>query len=190
MNRKIILPITFLLLTQIIFQINSGNCFSENTNLNYYKQTSLFFLDTNQNNSLTISDAVNFVKEISGGEVISAERRFKKSDPVWEIILISEEGSFVKMEISFYERTVYMMNSDEGPFTYDIKPATDLISLSEAIKIADSRSSQKVLKWKFLKVKDKWEYNFWLFTKSGKAQLRLDAETGETITGKKTKKNK
>lgn len=188
MNGKILHPLTILFFTLLVFQINSGNCFLENTNLNIYKQTSLLFLDTIKNNSLTISDAVNFVKEISGGDVISAERKFKKSDPLWELILITEDGSFVKMEISFYERTVLLMSSEEGPFTYDIKPAQEFISLSEAIKIADSQSSQKVLKWKFLKLKDKWEYNFWLFTKSGKAQLRLDAETGEIITGKKNKK--
>ena len=190
MNVKIIYTLNLLLLTLLVFQFNTGNCFSENTNLNKYMQTSLLFLDTNKNKTLTISEAVNFVMEISGGEVISAERKFKKSDPLWELILITSEGSFVKMEISFFDKTVLMMSSDEGPFTYDIKPSQDYISLFEAINIADSQSSQKVLKWKFLKVKDKWEYNFWLFTKSGKAQLRLDAETGEIITGKRTKNKK
>ncbi len=172
----------------VLLMLISQNCFPENFIADKYMKSAFNFPDTNKNNHLSIFDAVNFITEISPGEIISAEKKFRKDNPVWELILVTEQGSAVKFEVSYYERTILSVVSDETPFAYELRPSQKFISLSEAIKIVSSHTPQNVMKWKFHKVKDSWEYNFWLFTKSGKAQLRLNAESGEIISSKKKNK--
>ncbi|MBK8981949.1 MAG: hypothetical protein IPM38_06415 [Ignavibacteria bacterium] len=172
----------------ILLMLISQNCIPENFDADKYKETTFNFPDTNKNNHLSIVDAVNFISEKSHGEIVSAEKKFRKDNPVWEINLITEPGSAVKIEVSYFERSVLSMISDETPFTYDLRPSENFISLTEAIRIVSEHTQQNVMKWKFHKVKDNWEYNFWLFTKSGKAQLRLNAESGEIISSKKKSK--
>lgn len=42
-------------------------------------------------------------------------------------------------------------------------------------------SASKVLKWKLVESKSGMQYHFWMFTKGGAAQLKIDAVTGERI---------
>jgi len=166
----------------------SQNCFPENFIADKYMKSTFNFPDTNNNTHINIVEAVNFISEKSSGEIISAEKKFRKDNPFWELILFSESGSAVKLEVSCFERTILSMISDETPAAFDLRPSENFISLTEALKIVSEQTPQKVMKWKFHKVKDNWEYNFWLFTKSGKAQLRLNAESGEIISSKKKSK--
>lgn len=172
----------------ILLMLISQNCFPENFIADKYMNSAFNFPDTNNNTHLSIVDAVNFISERSRCEIISAEKKFRKDNPVWELILITETGSSVKLEVSYFERAILSMNSDESPSAFDLRPSENFISLTEALKIVSEQTPQNVMKWKFHKVKDNWEYNFWLFTKSGKAQLRLNAESGEIISSKKKSK--
>lgn len=172
----------------VLLMLISQNCFPGNFIADKYMKSAFNFPDTNKNNHLSIIDAVNFISEISPGEIVSAEKKFRKDNPVWELILLTEPGSAVKFEVSYFERTILSVISDETPVKYDLRPSENFISLSQAIKIVSEHTPQNVLKWKFHKIKDSWEYSFWLFTKSGKAQLRLNAESGEIISSKKKSK--
>ncbi|MBS1519329.1 MAG: PepSY domain-containing protein [Bacteroidetes bacterium] len=172
----------------VVLLFNCSKSYSENQCLNKYNKTSLIFLDTNKKNHQSITDAIELVREIMNGEIISACRKFRKDYPYWEINIIAAGGSSVEVEIVHSEMKILSMSSDEGPFTYDLKPSDVLISFFQAVRVVSEKTTSPILKWKFLKVKDKWEYDFWLFTKSGKAQMRVDAETGEIISAKKKKK--
>lgn len=154
-----------------------------------YNQSSGYFLDTNFNetprNSSGIREAVEYVLSLINGEIISAEKKFKNEIAYWKIDLITEERGGLSFEISGSANSVIKIISSEGPFDYEILPSKEHVKYSEACKTAEASVGMKILKWNYLKVKDKWEYHFWVFTKSGKAEVRVDAETGEVIKKKK-----
>ncbi len=144
-----------------------------------------YSLDTNASKEVSIVDAINFALGLFEGSVTKAEKKFKKDIPIWEIDLITVERGSVEIEISSSDKNLIKVISDEGPFEYEIKPEENFIPFSSARKTAEEKAGQKILKWSYYKNRSRWEYNFWLFTKSGRAQVRVDAETGEVITTKK-----
>lgn len=176
---KVIMPVVLILL----FCFNAESKFFHNK----YSKTSHNFLDTNTSNQITIKDAVDYTTELLKCDIIKAEKKFRKDIPVWKMNVITEGRGSAVIEISAMEKTLLSIDSDEGPFDYDLIPARDFISFAQAKKKAEEYSGQKTLKWKFLKSKNNWEYNFWVFIKSGKAQIRIDAASGDIVTVKKKK---
>ena len=150
---------------------------------NKYSQTSHNFLDTNVN----IKEVIDFMLLLIPGEVTKVEKKFKKDIPIWKINTITTSGGSIVIEISFREKKLLNLEADEGPFDYEITPDPSMVSFSSAKKTAEEYASQSILRWSLRQNKDKMEYNFWLFTKTGKAQVKVDAESGEVITKKKKK---
>ncbi len=164
------------------------NILSEgNTHRFKYSQSQNNFLDTNLNNSVSIKDAVDYAAHLLEGEIISAEKKFRKDIPIWKINLVTLQRGIIEFEISGLDKSLLRIDADQGPFDYNLKSDSTLLSFIAARKIAEDVNSQKILKWNFTKNKDKWEYDFWLFTKTGKAQVRVDAESGEILSNKKKK---
>ena len=174
---KIFLPFLFLLLMNFNIKGKEG--------LNKYNHSTANFLDTNIIKPISISDAVDYARMLMEGEVVKAERRFKKDVPFWKLDMVTEQKGVVEFEISLTEKDLIRIDSDEGPFDYEIRPVEKYISFLYAKKSAEESTGQKILKWNYFKNKNSWEYNFWVFTKSGKAQVRVDAESGEIINNKK-----
>ncbi|MEO8663961.1 MAG: PepSY domain-containing protein [Ignavibacteria bacterium] len=174
---KIFLPVLFLLL--------SGNNVMSKGISNKYNHSTANFLDTNINKSISITDAVDYAKRLMEGEIVKAERRFKKDIPFWKLDLVTGQKGIVEFEIALDEKNIIRIESGEGPFEYELVPAEKFVSFSKAKKAAEDFTGQKILKWNYFKNKSAWEYNFWIFTKSGKAQVRVDAESGEVIKNKK-----
>ncbi|MEO8447309.1 MAG: PepSY domain-containing protein [bacterium] len=153
-----------------------------------YNQTSNNFLDTNTAELVKIFAALEFVSSIFAGEILKAERKFKKDIPVWEMDMVTTDKGIIEIEISAIDKSLQRIDADEGPFEYEIDPGESSIKYKAARKIAEEFTGQKTLKWNYFRNRNGYEYNFWLFTKSGKAQVRVNAETGEILT--KTKKIK
>lgn len=135
-----------------------------------------------------IKKVIEFTLTIYNGEIYKIEKKFKKEIPVWNIEMVTKTGGSLEFEISGADEKLLVIIADEGPFDYEINPGNEIIPFSSASKTAEEFTSQKVMKWKLVQVKEKYEYDFWLFTKTGKAQVRIDALTGEIITKRKSKK--
>lgn len=146
-----------------------------------------YFPDSIATDAVSIVDAINFALGYFEGTVTKAEKKFKKDIPIWEIDLITAERGSIELEISSSDKNLIKVISSEGPFDYEIKPDKNFIAFSSAKKTAEDLTGQKILKWNYYKNRSRWEYNFWLFTKSGRAQVRVDAETGEVVSSKKKK---
>lgn len=155
--------------------------------LNKYSKTSHNFLDTNTSNQISIKDAVDYTTELLKCDITKAEKKFRKDIPVWKVNVITEGRGSAVIEISAMEKSLVSIDAGEGPFEYDLIPDKNFISFAEAKKKAEEYSGQKTLKWKYLKNKNSWEYNFWMFIKSGKAHVRIDAASGDIVTVKKKK---
>lgn len=149
-----------------------------------YNETTHYFLDTNVN----IIEVIDFSLLLVSGEVIKIEKKFKKDSPIWKVSMITSSGGSIDLELSYKENKLLNAEADEGPFDYELSPEPSLVSFSTAKRTAEEYTTQKVLKWSLKQNREKMEYNFWLFTKTGKAQVKVDAESGEVIT--KKKKNK
>lgn len=178
-TEKVFLPI----IAMLFFNFTIKGDYKQNK----YTQTSYNFLDTNVVNLISIKDAIDYVIQLSEGDVTKAERKFKKDIPIWKVDVITPGGGSVKVELSSLDKSLVRIDADEGPFEYDIKPDKNFVSFKDAKNIAEQSTGQKILKWNFFNSKKNWEYNFWLFLKSGKAQVRVDAESGEIITAKRKK---
>jgi uncharacterized membrane protein YkoI len=150
---------------------------------NKYNQTSYNFLDTNVN----IKEVIDFTLLLLPGEVTKIEKKFKKDIPIWKINMITSTGGSIEIELSYKEKRLLNLEADEGPFDYEMIADPEMVSFSAAKKTAEEYAAQNILKWSLRLNRDKMEYNFWLFTKTGKAQVKIDAESGEIITKKKKK---
>jgi len=148
-----------------------------------YSQTSHNFLDTNVN----IKEVIDFTLLLLRGDVTKVEKKFKKDIPIWKVNMITPTGGSMEFELSYKEKKLLNLEADEGPFDYEVFPDSSLVSFSNAKKTAEEYAAQNILKWSLRTNRDKMEYNFWLFSKTGKAQVKVDAETGEIVTKKKKK---
>jgi len=148
-----------------------------------YSQTSHNFLDTNIN----IKEVIDFTLLLLPGEVTKVEKKFKKDIPIWKVNMITPTGGSMEIELSYKEKKLLNLEADEGPFDYEILPDPGMVSFSFAKKTAEEYTAQNILRWSLRPNRDKMEYNFWLFTKTGKAQVKIDAESGEVISKKKKK---
>jgi len=148
-----------------------------------YSQTSHNFLDTNVN----IKEVIDFTLHLLPGEVTKVEKKFKKDIPIWKVNMVTPTGGSMVIELSYKEKKLLNLEAAEGPFDYEIIPEPGMVSFSAAKKTAEEYTSQNILKWSLKPNREKMEYNFWLFTKTGKSQVKIDAESGEVITKKKKK---
>lgn len=179
---KVLLPIIVIMLFGFT-RFNSKDIYQQNK----YNKTTYNFPYTNPIKYTDIISAIEFVKQLTEGNVIKAEMKFKKDLPVWIIYATGNSNNTFIVELSCEDNTLLRIDADEGPFEYELNPGKNFISFSESKKIAEEYTGIKTLKWRFLKNKNRWEYNFWLFLKSGRAQVRINAETGEIISTKKKK---
>lgn len=181
-TEKVCLPVILIMI--FVF---SGTNIKGNYLQNKYNKTSYNFPYINHIKNTDIKSAIDEVIRLTGGNVTKAEMKFKKDIPVWIIEATGKDNNTFKVELSCNDNTLLRIDADEGPFNYDIDPGKNFITFSESKKIAEEHTGQNTLKWRFFKNRNNWEYNFWLFLKSGKAQIRINAETGEIISSKKKK---
>lgn len=176
-GNKIILVIMLSVLHNVSSKGYNNNQFK-------YSETANNFLDTN----VKIGNVVEFVGKIIDGEIIKAEKKFKKNTQIWKINVHIPSGGFVNMEISAADKKILQIDAEEGPFEYEIVPDEGIVSFNSAKRNAEEYSGQKILKWNLKQNRDKFEYSFWMFTKSGKAQVKIDAGSGDLILSNKKRK--
>lgn len=185
LNRKKIMAAGKIFIYMIVlFVLNNCNSKCNDYCQSKYSETANNFLDTN----VKIGNVIEFVSTIIEGDIIKAEKKFKKNIQMWKVNVHMPSGGFVEMEISASEKKILQIEADEGPFEYEIAPGEGIVSFNSAKKNAEDHSGQKILKWVLKQNKEKYEYNFWVFTKSGKAQVKIDADSGDLILNNKKKK--
>jgi len=139
----------------------------------------------NSDSNFNAKKAIDFANDIFKGEVIKLEKKYKKDISIWKINMQNDNGSPLEIETSYIDGKLQSLKGDEGPFDYEAEPGMEMNTFTSARKAAEEHSGKKILKWNLLRNKDKWEYNFWVFVKSGKPQIKVDAESGEIIRTKK-----
>lgn len=179
----------FITLVILISVLNNSNA-PGNNNLHFkYSETANNFLDTNAKIA-DIADIIESAGKIIDGDIVKAERKFKKNILIWKINVLMSSGGFVNMELSAADKKILQIEAEEGPFEYELTPADGIITFNSAKKKSEEHSGQKILKWNLKQNKDKFEYSFWMFTKSGKAQVKIDAESGDLILNSKNSRKK
>ncbi|MBK6879055.1 MAG: PepSY domain-containing protein [Ignavibacteria bacterium] len=163
--------------------------------LNAHLSSGHFLTDSTQSHLTSSSDneiteAISITSLALEGKIIKAEKKFAKERTFWEVEVISPTGSTVELQVSTEEDKILAIIAEEGPFDYELIVGDALKKFSEVRAQAESVSASKVLKWKLVESKSGMQYHFWMFTKGGAAQLKIDAVTGERIMKKSAKKKK
>ncbi len=166
-----------------------------NNPLNAHTSSVQFLPDSTQSiltgsSDIEITEAISITSQALEGKIIKAEKKFAKERTYWEVEVISPAGSAVELQVSTEEHKILGIVSEEGPFDYELTAGDALKKFSEVRVQAESVSGSKVLKWKLVESKSGMQYHFWMFTKGGAAQLKIDAVTGERIMKKSGKKKK
>jgi len=169
-QEKIMTACKIITLVIIISALNNSNSAGSNYLHFKYSETVNNFLDTN----VKIGNAIEYAGTIIVGDVVKAEKKFKKNIQIWILNIHLPSGGFVEIEISASEKNILQIKA--------------IVSFNSAKKNAEDHSGLKILKWVLKQNKEKYEYNFWVFTKSGKAQVKIDAGTGDLILNSKRKK--
>lgn len=134
-----------------------------------------------------ISKVIEMTQNLIQSDIQKVEKKVVKDIPVWKVITLTQSGGMIKFEFKFNEIELLQIDSEEGPFDYDLIPKKEFLSFATAKSTAEKHSGLKILKWSLKEIKQNWEYSFWVFTKSGKAHIRVNALSGEIIV-KKSKK--
>lgn len=166
-----------------------------NNPLNAHTSSVQFLPDSTQSiltgsSDIEITEAISITSQALEGKIIKAEKKFAKERTYWEVEVISSIGSTVELKVSTEEDIIFGIAAEEGPFDYELTAGNGLKKFSEVRDIAESVSQSKILKWKLVEGKAGMQYHFWMFTKGGAAQLKIDAVTGERIMKKSGKKKK
>ena len=120
-------------------------------------------------------DIIEKAESIVDGEVVKAERE----DDVWELVMVTDDGSFVHLEIS-EDGELIEAKGKESPFEYDFDPGDDFVGLGEAIDTVESYYEGETTRWHFEETDGgKWVYKFWVEGAGKNSKVYVNAETGE-----------
>lgn len=138
---------------------------------------------SSNDSTISLRESIEIAEKIIDGDVIKAERKFREKGVFIELEILTPKGGRMNLELENKSGNLLSLESKEGPFEYEIYPGNNLQLLSKMKKVVEENSGDEVLKWKLSQKKDNiWEYEFWTITKSGKANIRINADTGNLIT--------
>lgn len=131
--------------------------------------------------TISLKQSIEIAEKMTDGYIIKAERKYREKGTFVEIEVLTVKGGRLTLELGNKTGELLALESKEGPFEYEIYPGNNLQLLSKMKKIAEENTGDEVLKWKLSLKKDVWEYEFWTVSKTGKANMRINADTGEII---------
>lgn len=117
--------------------------------------------------------------------VLEAEVETERGLSVWDIKLKMPGGGILKIDFVQDLGEILKMEGKTGPFTYDVNPGGDFISLSDAFTVAKSSQDGEVVKWKLsLEEENRWEYEVHITNENGRFEIEVNAFTGELLDTK------
>lgn len=132
--------------------------------------------------SISLKQSIEIAEKIIDGEIIKAERKFREKGVFVELEILTPKGGRIDLELENKTGRLLTLESKEGPFEYEIYPGNNLQLLSKMKKIVEENTGDEVLKWKLSQKKEVWEYEFWTISKTGKANVRINADSGDIIS--------
>ncbi len=146
--------------------------------------------------TISLMQSIEIADKIIEGDIIKAERKFREKGTFVELEILTPKGGRMILELENKTGNMLSLESKEGPFEYEIYPGNNIQLLSKMKKSVEENTGDEVLKWKLSQKKEVWEYEFWTISKTGKANIRINADSGEIISKpikkepKKKKKSK
>jgi len=122
--------------------------------------------------------------------VLAAELETERGLSVWDIKLKMPGGGILRIDFVQDLGEILKMEGKTGPFTYDVNPGGDFISLSDAFTAAKSSQDGDIVKWKLsLEEENKWEYEVHINNEAGRFEIEVNAFTGELLSTKIKEEN-
>ncbi len=127
-------------------------------------------------------ELINSTQLFFEGSVIEKGAANVDDVDAWKIKLQNSDGAIT----TFYWRKTYnslfRIDGEKGPFSYEIKPPFDVINFSTAKFLAfNSNSTEDLVSWTFSRRDDvaKWYYQFYLEDRED--PIIIDAGSGEVV---------
>jgi uncharacterized membrane protein YkoI len=130
-------------------------------------------------------EVVELALSLFPGEIIHSETKKDDDLQLWKLYVESETGAIVKFKIVEDPLQLIEMESEKGPYDYDIDPGDPYLTLMEATEIAFNIFPGELRKWEFEIVnRDDMVlgvYEFKMVDGDKKVELLIHAETGEVL---------
>lgn len=133
--------------------------------------------------ALTAAGAETRATEVVAGTVISADREVRRGLDVYEVYVLTAEGTVVSVYIVADTGEILEVEQvREGPVP-DLQPVEGFISLSEAIEIALRAQSGTVVGWELEPDDDStWAYELYIRSAAGQLyEVEIDARSGAVV---------
>ena len=119
------------------------------------------------------------------GEVIEKELETEEGVDSWEVKIEDTNGSVVKFYWAVSNEALVKMESEKGPFDYEIVPGMGLINYSAAKTFAIAAvKNNAIVGWKLQKEDsfiNKWVYTFEMNKSGGTTKVYVDAQNGDVL---------
>ena len=127
------------------------------------------------------TDIIEAAVAIVPGDVISVEAEEEFGQLIWELLILTESGSTVEVEL-WEDGSLMEIESKTTPFDYVVNPGEGFLSFSEAKAIALEEVNADLIEWELeLDGDDLWVYEFVFADGEEEVKVEIDAETGEVL---------
>lgn len=135
---------------------------------------------SNNNQSITATQAVQKAQQTNPGTVTKTELTTHNGVKVWEVYMITSSGGELKIKYRVDDGTMVEMKGTSPSFDYEVEPGMNLIKYSAAKSIALNARSGEIQLWKLEKDEsdNRWEYRFFI---TPEWEIRIDATTGVVL---------
>lgn len=131
-------------------------------------------------------DVLLFALEIVPGEVVHSEMEQEEELTVWEVYILTDVGSIVKAIILQGDNlSLFKIKGKELPFDYEVNLGDGIVPFDEAKAIVHETIDSEITEWQLTrKFRDQevfWIYKFELIIGDARAEIFINAITGEII---------
>jgi len=120
--------------------------------------------DDTQNGSFSNREvAIQKALSLFPGTVREVERELEEGVSTWKIDIVDANGAEVEIYIRESDGSLFRIDGESGPFSYNLTPGNGLLSFTDARAKADAVSSGALEEWRLRKddsYGNEWVYEF------------------------------
>ncbi len=133
--------------------------------------------------TITSAEAEARATGIASGQVIETKQRMERGISVFEVHVRMTSGASIEIAIAEDSGQVVKIESEAGPFDYELAPGAGFISLADAIEIAQQLHAGATLSHYELELDDglRWKYELDVVADAIAYQIEVDAQSGAVL---------
>ena len=136
--------------------------------------------DDNSSSNMDRSEAREKALSLFSGTVREIQRELEEGVPTWKVDIRGNGGAEVEIYLRESDGSVFRIDGESGPFSYNIAPGHDLVGFAKAKQMADARVNESLEEWRLRK--DDSYNNQWVYEmKYDKAEVIVRATDAKVL---------